>query len=54
VAVPILDHHEGQCRAIVGYQNNDASKALMCGEACVPRADERLSSYCADHFQRYD
>jgi hypothetical protein len=51
MAVPILDHREGQCRAIIGYENDDASKALMCGEACVLNANKKLSSYCAHHFK---
>lgn len=46
--VLLVEHTEGQCRAIVGFKDGDPTAAYMCGEP-VLRRPRKDSSWCAYH-----
>lgn len=50
--VLLVDHREGQCRAIVGFKNGDPGTAYMCGEPVMTGSRQKLSSWCAYHYSR--
>ncbi|WP_375784741.1 hypothetical protein ACE10Z_34290 [Bradyrhizobium sp. Pha-3] len=47
--VLLIDHIEGQCRAIVGFKDGDARAAYMCGEPVYQKPGKKPSSWCAYH-----
>ena len=52
-AVSLLEHREGQCRAIISYQNDLVERAVVCGEPVVDKLDGGKSSWCDFHHARY-
>ncbi len=44
--VLLVDHTEGQCRAIVGFKDGDPGAAFMCGEPVL------RGSWCAYHHSQ--
>ncbi|MHC2440169.1 hypothetical protein [Bradyrhizobium sp. USDA 4451] len=48
--VLLIDHIEGQCRAIIGFKDGDARAAYMCGEPVCQRPGKKQSSWCAYHY----
>jgi hypothetical protein len=53
MTVLLIEHREGQCRAIVGEKDGDRGRPLMCGLPIVMRRDGTPSSWCADHHAKY-
>ncbi|WP_342723669.1 hypothetical protein AAFG07_31745 [Bradyrhizobium sp. B097] len=47
--VLLIDHIEGQCRAIVGFKDGDPRAAYMCGEPVYQKPGKKQSSWCAYH-----
>lgn len=47
--VLLIDHMEGQCRAIVGFKDGDPRSPYMCGEPVYQRPGKKQSSWCAYH-----
>ncbi|WP_141342990.1 MULTISPECIES: hypothetical protein [Bradyrhizobium] len=50
--VLLVDHVEGQCRAIVGFKDDDPRSAYMCGEPVYQRRGKKQSSWCAYHYRQ--
>lgn len=48
--VLLIDHTEGQCRAIVGFKDEDEREAYMCGEPVLRKPGKKISSWCAYHY----
>lgn len=48
--VLLIDHIEGQCRAIVGFKDGDPRSAYMCGEPVCQRPGKKQSSWCTYHY----
>lgn len=49
--VLLVDHNKGQCRAVVGFKDEDPGAAYMCGEP-VRRGRRWESSWCAYHHEQ--
>ncbi|WOH63824.1 hypothetical protein [Bradyrhizobium sp. BWA-3-5] len=45
----LVNHTEGQCRAIVGFENGDPTVPYMCGEPVLRRQRSKMSSWCPYH-----
>jgi hypothetical protein len=55
-AVRLQDHKEGQCRAILEYENNELGRAIYCGEAVFTNLQQGrtvATSWCPYHRSRY-
>lgn len=56
-AVRLVDHVEGQCRAIISYEDQDIGKAMYCGHPTVIRITEYgrevATSWCPYHRSIY-
>ncbi len=50
--VLLVDHIEGQCRAIIGFKDEDPRAAFMCGEPVYQRPGRKPSSWCAYHHRQ--
>jgi hypothetical protein len=55
-SVLLKDTKEGECRAIIGYQNGQAALAVCCGKPTVlarRNGGVVMTSWCADHHAKY-
>jgi hypothetical protein len=55
-AILLTDSRDGQCRAIVGYENGELSKAIICGDPTplkLRRGKYIRISWCAHHNDLY-
>lgn len=55
-AVPFLEIRDGQCKAILAYQDGQLSKAMCCGRKTrrvVIRGKVRAKSWCDEHEAIY-
>lgn len=55
-AVPLLESRDGQCKAIIGYENGELSKAIYCGDPTTEtyyKGQLVTGSWCAHHHDIY-
>lgn len=55
-AVPFMEIRDGQCKAILGYQDGQLSKAVCCGsktQRVVIRGKVRAKAWCNEHEAIY-
>lgn len=55
-AILLTQSRDGQCRAIIGYENGELAKAIICGDptpAKLRRGRYVNSSWCAHHNELY-
>lgn len=55
-SVPFIEIRDGQCKAIIAYQDGQLSKAVCCGRKTrrvVIRGRVRAKSWCDDHEAIY-
>jgi hypothetical protein len=55
-AVLLTEHQEGQCRAILDYQNGELGRAVYCGHPTVTKITNGgrvQTSWCPFHFDLY-
>lgn len=50
--VLLVDHVEGQCRAIIGFKNGEPGAPYMCGEPVLRGPHTKMSSWCSYHYDQ--